>query len=516
MNGSWHRLLPALVAAIGPLVLAACDDVANDQQGLNNEGVAAGGSAGDGSTPQSEEPSVDLGDEGPPASEETGEIPAAVACDEETKVEMFLSPDDSNSMSSPVQARAAVLDGLTGLSAVPIRTWEFLNYYTFGYSPAPAGELRVTPSLLHEDGMAEGEYILQIGVSSERVVDDVRPPMNITLVLDTSGSMSGHPLDMLKETCRAIAASLREGDVISIVTWNTENTVVLANHVVTGSDDLELLQRIDAISADGGTDLHGGLVAGYALAMQTASPERTSRIVLVSDGGANVGITDETIIAQHAGNQTEDGIDLVGVGVGTANSYNDLLMDTVTDVGKGASVFIPDPREARKIFAAQFINTLAVAARDVQVKVELPPGFKIVRFSGEEFGTDPADIEAQHLAPNDAMVFHQRIETCAPALLDEDAAVTVTVRYVSAATAEAKESAVTVSFNELLQEPDPLLLKGAAVFEYAEALKAYRSDPGSVEGEAAVSAALAALARAQGAAPADNELIEIRTVLEAL
>ncbi len=429
-------------------------------------------------------------------------------CNDADDVALFLSPDDSNSMSSPVQAREGLLSPFGSLSGIAIRPWEFLNYYRIAYPPAEPGTVAV-----HAAMMMEGdEYVLQIGVASEAMTNDARPPMNLTFVLDTSGSMAGHSLEMLQATCRQIAANLREGDVVSMVTWNTQNNIVLSKHAVTGPNDAELLDAIDSMSADGGTDLHGGLVAGYQLAAASHREGVVSRVLLVSDGGANVGVTDEELIAEHAGAQGSDGIYLVGVGVGDGTTYNDLLMDRVTDVGKGASVFIPTADEAELAFGARFVSTMAIAARDVQVRLDLPPGFEIVRFSGEEFSTDPAEIEPQHLAPDDAMVFHQHLATCAPEAVADDSPVTITVRYQDALTFEPHEVALATTFAELLAADRDLLLEGAAVFDYATALQS----TGQPVGTDALARARSSLALALEAQPDDPDLAEIAAVLDAL
>ena len=202
---------------------------------------------------------------------------------------------------------------------------------------------------------------------------------------------------------------------------------------------------------------------------------------------------------------------MVGVGVGEAG-YNDLLMDTVTDLGKGASVFIDSAAEAQKIFGEHFISTMAVAARDVQVQLDMPPGFEIVKFSGEEFSAIPEEIEPQHIAPNDAMVFHQTIATCAPELAGADAEITVTVRFRDAVTFESKEITETIAFDDLLAQADPQLLKGAAIFAYADGLKRLRDE----SDDSGIAAAEAAIARAEAALPGDADLAEMAAVLGAL
>ncbi len=436
-------------------------------------------------------------------------------CDDIEDVTLFLSPDDSNSMSSPVQAREAVLNGWSSLNSVPLRMWEFFNYYTFEYPTAEPGTVIVTPELYRLDIQDDGEYTLQIGISSTALTNNDRAPMNITLVLDESGSMNGAPMKMQKEACRALAAQLKIGDIVSMVGWDTENAIKLAGYKVTGPNDAMLLAKINALEPGGGTDLHGGLVAGYKLAQASFDPDRINRVVLISDGGANAGITDINIIAEAAGNQDEDGIYLVGVGVGSYSEtgYNDALMDTVTDIGKGASVYIPSKEEAWRIFGDDFVNTMSVAVRDVQVRLDMPPGFEIVKFSGEEYSDDPSEIEPQHLAPNDAMVFHQTIATCAPELIEDDTPITVTARFKDAITFEVKEVSATVTFGELLGVESPLVRKGSAVYAYVDALKAVQSN---TDAEAAISEAQERLDAASLLLPGDSDLAEIGTVLEAL
>ena len=205
---------------------------------------------------------------------------------------------------------------------------------------------------------------------------------------------------------------------------------------------------------------------------------------------------------------------MVGVGVGTVGSYNDALMDTVTDAGKGASVYISDEDEAWKIFGDDFVSTMAVAARDVQVRLDMPPGFEIVSFSGEEYSANAAEIEPQHLAPNDTMVFHQTIRTCAPELVKDDTPITVTARYKDAITFEQKEVQKTVTFGELLGLPSPLIRKGAAVWAYTEALKAVRGE--TPDAPQKVTEFGARIGDALSLMPSDPDLAEMKAVIDAL
>jgi Ca-activated chloride channel family protein len=506
--------LLALAAALGGCgddVVTAGDD-AYTLTGYGETGsLDSGAEAGD----EDGEPPVEPDDtaDDTETDTETGEP----LCNDVDDVVLYLSPDDSNSMSSPVQVRERVLKDGDSIHSVAIRPWEFMNYYSFDYGAAEDGSLALAAELRVMEGSPpeQPHYELQLAVSSEQMTDEERPPMNVTLVLDTSGSMAGEPIELLRHSCRAIAASLRAGDRVSMVEWDTENVWTLAGYEVSGPNDPMLLDKIDALVEGGGTDLHGGLTSGYELAQQVWDIDAVNRLVLISDGGANVGVTDVDLIAENAAYGGSDGIYLVGAGVDMGGTYNDDLMDVVTDAGKGASVFITDEAEAWKVFNEDFLNTMAIAARNVQVELTLPPGFQIVKFSGEEFSGDPTEIEPQHLSPNDTMVFYQQLETCAPELVDDTTEITVTASWQDVRTFESVEVSRTFTVAELLAADASGMAKGAAILAYTDALiQIKKGDTQLVQ--AATDAAYAKLAVAEAALPGDPDLAEIHQILNAL
>lgn len=442
----------------------------------------------------------------PDDSADSGDTAEPEECDDTSTVTLYVSPDDSNSMASPVLTRAAVLFDYAR-PVYPVRTYEFMNYYSFDYAAADKGELALYAALV--EGDEPGRYQLQYAIRSEDRAE--RAPMNLTFSIDTSGSMTGEPLKLVKATLEAIAAQLIEGDVISIVEWSDSTSIPLESLEVSGPDDPELLTAIDDLETGGSTDLSAGLSTAYGLATANWRADRINRVVLMSDGGANTGVTDIDLIAEAAGDEESDGIYMVGVGVGAVNAYNDELMDEVTDAGKGAAVYINGEPEIERIFTDRFINTFDVAARNVSVQLDLPPGFEIERFSGEEVSEDRAEIEPQHLAPNDAMVFYQTINTCAPEVLTENSEITLTVTWLDATSFEEQSTSRTWTFAELLAEDTALLEKGAAVYLYGEAMRAVRSGDDATD---ALEAADAAITAAQASSPSDEELTEIREVLD--
>ncbi|WP_437735089.1 vWA domain-containing protein [Sorangium sp. So ce1335] len=423
-----------------------------------------------------------------------------------TPLTLYLSSDDSNSMASPVIVRRQIEMGAAEVAPYVVRTHEFLNYYRYSFAPAEAGELSIVSQL--GSCVLTGDLALQIAVQSSPAPAQ-RKPMTITLVLDTSGSMSGTPMELERSAIRAIASALVEGDIVNAVTWNTGQSAVLAGHVVSGPDDPILLDLASSIDADGGTDLNSGLAAGYALANAHRSEGGINRVVLISDGQANAGVTEEQLIGENAEDADGEGIYLVGVGVG--DGVNDTLMDVVTDAGRGAYVYLDSADEAKRVFVDRFDETLLVAARDVRIELTLPPYFAIQKFYGEEYSPDPAKVRTQHLAPNDSMMLYQILRPCDPSLPSANDPYRVRVTWRDAETGEAREAVQQTTLGGLGID-DGNLTKAAAIVAYAEALKQL------VELDAAGRAAALTAARetvlAANAGGADADLVEIAATLQ--
>jgi len=464
-------------------------------------GLGMGGSGGTGEGGVGGERNRHGPDAGADAEPEGGDADTCAALDDTKPATFFLSSDDSNSMASPVIARRLLNEG----QKVPVgmlRTYEFLNYYNVGYAPAAYGTLDIVPEM--RAGKDPGAYELQIGVASNAAVKP-RRPMVITFVLDTSGSMGGTPIALERQTVIAIAGQLQAGDVVSMLTWNTQNAVVLDSHVVSGPNDAKLVSAANGLGANGGTNLNGGLTKGYEIAQSHFDAKKLNRVVLISDGVANVGVTDKDIIGKGAALNDGDGIYLVGVGVG--NGVNDTLMDTVTDAGRGAYVYVDQAAEAEKMFGPRFDEVMDVAARAVQVELRMPWYMGIEVFYGEEYSTNPEEVDPQHLAPNDAMVFNQLVRPCAASQLSNSDPVEVIARWETPLDHTKKEVTKSTTIGELLAETPKYIGKAAAIIAYAEALK----DPSAaaqllVDAQSAVDAA--------DPAGTDPELTEIEGLIK--
>lgn len=440
----------------------------------------------------------------------------AVTCPEtQDPVVLYMSNDDSNSQASPSLARRMIHEG----HVVPrerIRIHEFLNYYDLSGAPQDEAPAKVGLEMRRTDP-ALGEFTLVLRAQGRQLAPEDRPPMNLVFSLDTSGSMSGEPLERLKDTMTAIAGELRVGDVVSVVTWSSAQTIALEGYSVLGPDDPELLAIIANLQSDGSTDLHGGLVSAYALADAHHIDDGLNRVVLISDGGANAGVTDLDLIASEASDADGEGTYLVGVGVGDALGYRDDLMDAVTDAGKGAYVFVDAPAEASKQFGERFLANVAVSARNVRMRLTLPWYFGVKRFHGEEISPDPAEVDPQHLAPNDSMTFHQIISACDPSLITTCDTIGAYVEYSDPLSGTMGSDEVVVGVEDLVLQDAPRLYKADVVVGYAKALVVIDglvsvSNPADA---AAVALGMQAWAQEAATALSDPELQEIADLMGA-
>ncbi len=437
---------------------------------------------------------------------------AAPICNTVDPTVLYLSADDSNSMASATIARGLVNQGQ--LVDKPIRTYEFLNYYDFAYPAAEKGHVAVSAELLKVD---DATYHLQVGVRAPDTAAADRRRLNVVLAVDTSSSLGwGKPgqtgIELARAACTQLVASLEKDDKFSLVTWGGGVAVPVNAVTLTGPDTGKLATACANLQASGATNLSEGLNKAYLLAKQGFSAERMNRVILLSDGGSNVGEQDAKVIAEAAKDANGEAIYLMGVGVGDPWNYNDALMNAVTDAGKGAYVFIDQPGEAETIFGSGLLRHTEVAARDVQVELTLPPTFAMQQFFGEQYSTNANDVEPQHLAANDAMIFNQIIHSCDPSKLPLDVTVTVVATWKDPQTYAVKKDSYSAKFSDLLAKPSPLLLKGDAVVAYAEALKDVQKLTGKAA-QARIDTAIAVVDAAQKQLKGDKDLAEIHSLL---
>ncbi len=263
-------------------------------------------------------------------------------------------------------ARQYVHDGLAPDPA-SVRVEEWVNAFDQGY-PAPAEDAF---AIVADGGPTpftnEDEVLLRIGLQARPVAVRDRQRASLTFVIDTSGSMAqGDRLETVKDAMRILVRGLHREDRIAIVSFGDEAAVVLGP--TPADHEEEILDAIERLHSGGSTNVEAGLKLGYELARQTLTENDIDRIVLASDGVANVGLTDPAGILEAIQRDAAAGIELVSVGVGMGN-YNDTLLEQLADQGDGFYAYINTLDEARKLFSEQLTTTLETVALDARAQV---------------------------------------------------------------------------------------------------------------------------------------------------
>ncbi len=385
---------------------------------------------------------------------------------------LYMSADDSNSTASPVIARKMINSGRYVQPDI-IRTYEFLNYFTFDYAQPKEGGLAVIPQLRLDTGKKD-EYSLQIALRSKNKTLKEMQPFSITFLLDNSGSMTGDPLALAKETIIQFVKRLRPGDMISLVSINREPSVLLNAHVIGAGSVKTVSDLMKGIHADDITNLEKGIAAAYELAGKNYSSEKLNRVVLLSDGAANSGKTAIETIAKHSADADRQGIYLAGIGFG--EGFNDSLMNVFTDKGRGAYLFIDSNAEITRVMQENnFISYFDLALKDVRLKMTMPAGWQIVKFHGEQISSKKEDVTPQYLAPNDQMIYQLKLRLTGDFSAHVNDAFEFEAEYEpiggkkGISKMKASVSAMFIS--------QPQILKGDAIVKYAEFLKEIKFPP---------------------------------------
>lgn len=266
-------------------------------------------------------------------------------------------------------ARRKILEG-TLPPRDSVRVEEFLNYFRYAYPQPSKGTLGV-----HLDAapspFSAGRHLLRVGVQGRALSISERKPIHLTFLVDVSGSMqSPDKLPLVQRSLRILVDNLRDGDTVSLVTYAGSTRVVLPP---TGMERKATIHAaIEELSAGGTTAMGSGIQLAYREAMKTVSPGSSSRVVILSDGDANVGPTSPEEIVELIAGYVKEGITVTVVGFGMGN-YKDDVMEQFANKGNGNYYYVDSLMEAKRVFQEQLGGTLEVIAQDVKLQVKFDP-----------------------------------------------------------------------------------------------------------------------------------------------
>lgn len=256
--------------------------------------------------------------------------------------------------------------------------------------PEPDAEVGVSAESALAPSLDDGTQLVRVGVNTRPASADDRRPVNVTLVVDRSGSMDiRNRLGLVQSSLALIAENLRDDDTVSVVSFEDRATPLLEPTPV--SDTGAILAAIDRLTPGGSTNLAAGLRLGYAQAREAYREDATNLVVLASDGVANVGTTGPGSIVAEIAEQGAEGIHLVTVGYGMGN-YNDHLMEQLADLGDGFYAYVDDYDEAEELFRDQLATALVPVAAEARAQVAFDPevvaSYRLIGYENRELADE--------------------------------------------------------------------------------------------------------------------------------
>jgi Ca-activated chloride channel homolog len=222
--------------------------------------------------------------------------------------------------------------------------------------------VKLDHTVLAIDGEHDVHALVEIAVPERDDADD-RAPLRLALVLDRSGSMAGQKLRVAKRCAVWLADQLRPTDEMAVVTYDDHVRLVAPLAAVDGL----LRAALAGIDPGGMTNLSGGWLKGFE-ALQSANGNGVRKVLLLSDGLANVGVTDRDSLAALTAKAHERGIGTTTIGFG--NDFDEELMTAMADAGGGAAHFAETPDAAPAIFAQELEGLTQVVAQNVSLEIQ--------------------------------------------------------------------------------------------------------------------------------------------------
>lgn len=284
-----------------------------------------------------------------------------------------------------------------------VRIEELINYFNYDFSQAK--RLANAPFLVSTETVAAPwratNRIIKVAIKADDPTitkQSALPPANLVFLVDVSGSMSDNDkLPLVKSSLKMLTKQLRAQDTISIVTYAGRTQVTLP--ATKGSDTDKILAAIDSLDASGSTNGEAAIKLAYQQAKIHYKKDGINRILMMTDGDFNVGVSDVDEMLDIIRRERDSGVSLSTFGFGEGN-LNDHMMEQVADNGNGNYSYIDSLSEVKKALVDEMSATFNTVAKDVKVQVEFNPqtvkewrliGYENRVLAKEDFNNDKVD-----------------------------------------------------------------------------------------------------------------------------
>ncbi len=362
-----------------------------------------------------------------------------------------------------------------------VRVEEFINYFDYGYAnPVASDTFAITLDGAPSPFANEPNHrLLRVGIQGYAIPADERQDAVLTFVIDVSGSMQQeNRLGLAQRSLKLMVDALHPTDAVGIVIYGSDAQIQLPTTSV--ADKETIFAAIDALGSNGSTNAEAGLKLGYDLAWRNYNPAAINRVVLLSDGVANVGQTGPAAILETISQYAAQGITLTSVGMGMGN-YNDVLMEQLADQGDGFYAYIDTIDEAQKLFVDDLTSTLQTIAKDAKVQVDFNAdvvlGYRLVGYENRDVADDDFrndEVDAGEIGAGHSVTALYEVVLADGDLADDANLVTVYLRWHDVATGEVLETEQALTVQGMVAtfaESRPSFQLAATVAAFGETLR---------------------------------------------
>lgn len=280
-----------------------------------------------------------------------------------------------------------------------VRVEELINAFDYDYArPTAQSRPFAITTAVAASPWAPGREIVHIGLQGYELPAGEQRPLNLTFLVDVSGSMaSADKLDLAKKAMNLAIDRLRPQDTLA-VTYYAEGAGTTLQPTP-GDEKLKMRCAVASLRASGGTAGATGMTNAYDQAQASFARDKVNRILMFTDGDFNVGVTDDKRLEDYVADKRGTGVYLSVYGFGRGN-YQDARMQTIAQAGNGVAAYVGDLRDARRLFGPAFDTGAFPIADDVKIQVEFNParvaewrliGYETRLLNEEDFANDRID-----------------------------------------------------------------------------------------------------------------------------
>jgi Ca-activated chloride channel family protein len=364
-----------------------------------------------------------------------------------------------------------------------VRIEEFINSFDYNYPRQAENTFNIyaqaAPSPFAP--AQQNLVLLKVGVQGRVIGREGRKAANLVLAVDSSGSMAqSDRMPLVQYALSQMVAQLEPQDRVTLISFATHAQIVLPPTSATQRE--KILAAIGVLQCGGSTNLVESLKLAYDMARQSFAAGQTNRVILCSDGMANIGATDAQELLGAVGRFQRQGVSFTSVGFGMG-CYNDEVLQKLADKGDGSYVFVDSTAQARRVFVDGLAATLQTIARDAKIQVEFNAatvrryrliGYEQRVMAAEDFRNDQVKGGAVGSGQSGTALYELELTADAYPRLAGATLGTVYVRYRAVDDGAVAEIAQPIGGSVIASRQvadDPRFFLAAAAGEFAEILR---------------------------------------------